>query len=44
MIPYNFTPFTGANDDPTHLKQMTLVKALLNGKIEHLHNHITEFT
>jgi hypothetical protein len=48
MIPYNITPFTGSIDDPSRLKQMALVKALLkvkyDGKIEHLRTHILEFT
>jgi hypothetical protein len=45
-IPYNITPFTGATDDPVHLKQMVLVKAPLkikfDGKIESHYFEITQ--
>jgi hypothetical protein len=48
MIPYNVTPFTCSIYDPSHLKQMQLVKAPLktiyDGKPEQLRTHIQEFT
>jgi len=47
MTTYNITPFTCTIDDPTRLKQMTLVKSPLKtkfeGKPEQVQNHIQEF-